>query len=106
MKTETKFTPGPWEWRKSAWFGYSALINPSLNCDVLLAGGENDGDSPITWLGEEMSQCDAHLIAAAPDLYEALEKALAELKAYELAASGEDYNNPKINSALAKARGE
>ena len=49
---------------------------------------------------------DAHLIAAAPCLYKELVKAKAELEAYEQAATGESYNSPSLNVALAKARGE
>jgi hypothetical protein len=46
-----------------------------------------------------------HLIRAAPELFEALIEAKAELEAFGSDVLGEDYNNPKINRALAKALG-
>jgi hypothetical protein len=39
-------------------------------------------------------------------LVEALELALEELREYERERTGEIYNNPKINAALAKAKGQ
>ncbi len=38
------------------------------------------------------------------DLVAALEEALRQLEGYELDATGEQYNNPQINAALAKAK--
>jgi len=64
-------TPGPWEWVTSKNYGYACLNAPSG--EVLYPNGIN-GDSPITWMGEEMSEADACLIAAAPDLLEALKE--------------------------------
>lgn len=84
--TEPKFTRGPWRWDKSREYGYARL--ESDDCVVLEPGGMNDGDSPITWMGEEMTEADAALIVAAPELYAELERI--------------DPNNP----VLAKARGE
>jgi hypothetical protein len=69
--SEAKHTPGPWEWVAHGEYGYSALTN-SVNSEVLATGGFNDGDYPVTWMGEEMSDADARLIAAAPELLEAL----------------------------------
>ena len=40
------------------------------------------------------------------DLFEALIAARAELEAYEADATGEHYNNPSLNAAIAKAVGE
>lgn len=51
-------------------------------------------------------RANANLIAAAPELYEALVEAIDELECYEVDASGELYNNPRFNAILAKARGE
>jgi hypothetical protein len=47
----------------------------------------------------------SHLIAAAPDLLEALEAARSELEEYAIEYEGEGYNNPRINAAIAKAKG-
>lgn len=46
------------------------------------------------------------IMEAGPDLLEALIEARNQLEKYELADSGEDYNSPLINAAIAKARGE
>jgi hypothetical protein len=48
---------------------------------------------------------DAALIAAAPDLLAALKSAREQLQLYEAAASGENYNDTRINAAIAKAEG-
>jgi|DEB0MinimDraft_6_1074348.scaffolds.fasta_scaffold131289_2 hypothetical protein len=82
VMTEAKHTPGPWEWIKSDEYGYSALVNADLNREVIVTGGFNDGDAPITWMGEEMSNADARLIAAAPELLEALEALNATIDAF------------------------
>lgn len=47
----------------------------------------------------------ARLIAAAPDLLEALIDARQQLEAYEQERTGERYNDPSINAAIAKATG-
>lgn len=70
------FTPGPWEFVTSEWYGFSAIWNPDTRQEVLVTGGRNDGDHPITWMGEELSEADRCLISAAPDLYEALQNLL------------------------------
>lgn len=61
--TETKFTPGPWK------------VHPVDDCTVVASDGSEvaaiDGDynQPDTW---PIMEANARLIAAAPDLYEAL----------------------------------
>ena len=47
----------------------------------------------------------ATLMQSAPDLLGALEEAIEELNQCCSDAYGEDYNNPKFNAVLAKARG-
>lgn len=59
-------TPGPWEW-VSFNDGYSALWNPETREEVLVTGGLNDGDEPITWMGEELTDENKARIAAAPE---------------------------------------
>ena len=49
-------------------------------------------------------EANARLISAAPELLEALEDALTQLEDYEEAISGEKYNSPLINAAIAKAK--
>jgi len=60
----------------------------------------------IDFAGHLQRVNDAHLIAAAPELYEALIQAKKELEEIAAAEIGEEYNSPLINAALAKARGE
>lgn len=72
---EGEFTQGPWEWVAGD-YGYSVLWNPKTRSEVIATGGFNDGDSPITWMGEDMRDGDKTLIAAAPDLYNALWEAV------------------------------
>ncbi len=70
----SKHTPAPWEWTRErhADMGYSGLWNAQTRQEVFVSGGRNDGDYPITWIGEDMSDADKALISAAPDLLEAL----------------------------------
>jgi len=83
--TERKWTPGPW----------------------VVSGGDLhrvDGadDEAIASFYMDTSDADAHLISAAPDLYEALER-FWEGECFR-GCSHEDAE--MINAALAKARGE
>lgn len=85
---ETKFTPGPWKAQLDE-FGQMVVECPQSNLITLLLPDDNKNYVD-----------DAHLIAAAPDLYAALELLLSaqgqmEEKAIKMA---------KV--ALAKARGE
>ncbi len=92
--SETKFTPGPW-----------MVIEPEATCANGWGGFALVAPSPIEF--NDKSPCfttaNAHLIAAAPDLYEALECALGLLE-------DEDWGHTKVwnvgNAVLAKARGE
>lgn len=82
--TDTKFTPGPWDFEPSGKeAGYI---------------GFPDGSGFYAAIRER----DGHLIAAAPELYEALEAAAN--------SAGFQYMWPatrsKVEAALAKARGE
>jgi hypothetical protein len=70
----TEHTPGPWRFVESPAWGYSALFNPETREEVLVTGGQNDGDSPETWMGEELTDANRALIEAAPDLLAALEE--------------------------------
>lgn len=96
------WTPGPWLISPTGpvMHGYSqpyaVACHPTLN---LVCGCFGDIAG-----GEEQAHANAHLIAAAPSLYEALE---ALLSLNEYMGRGED--NPafaRARAALAKARGE
>jgi hypothetical protein len=88
---KTKFTPGPWTVGGNGGFINQLQIHPTIGC----AYGA----------GDEV-KANAHLIAAAPDLYEALEDLIClcevGLKSdYDINAELAD-----ARTALAKARGE
>jgi hypothetical protein len=103
--SETKFTPGPWfVWDDS---NQRLEIGPSRNYSV--------ASMWVTPL--EGQQANAHLIAAAPDLYEVVEKLAKWNKDYpstrvygygdiKQIAEEMDAINAKAIAALAKTRGE
>lgn len=62
--TELNGTPGPWHWRSEGEGWYQEWY---LDPGIMIAYG---GDG--TPGGDEIDRANAHLIAAAPDLYEAL----------------------------------
>ena len=92
MSNETKWTPGPWHVPKARGYAH---------------GPVDKNDVPVvTWTGmarprQENGMANAHLVAAAPDLYEALEAMLDECVDDEFAPHVMD-----ARAALAKARGE
>lgn len=101
MSNETRFTPGPWS---------AEALKNGIEHDI-----RHDGYFVATAHGgcvdEAENGANAHLIAAAPELYEALEWAMrfveqvrAESPAPE--GGGEDIAYREARAALAKARGE
>lgn len=92
---KTKFTKGPWVWMN----GFDGEDYLSSNGEEVLTSRWEGGS--FTSLG--VSNADAHLIAAAPDMYEALEDAAMEIK---LLARGTTDSYDAIMALLAKARGE
>jgi hypothetical protein len=56
---ERKFEPHPYG------YGYSVLWVPETRAEILVTGGTNDGDNPITWMGEELTDGDRDFIEAA-----------------------------------------
>ena len=92
---ETKWTPGPWvvERNKRTW-GWVDVAGPSL-----AVGGPTQA-TDLTLADEVTRVAEARLIAAAPDLYAALEMAHLWLD-----FDGR-FDMQVINAALAKARGE
>jgi hypothetical protein len=105
---ETQFTPGPWEvckGNKGSIFG--DLDNPKHDGDNpyigTVAGIGSDDDHPE-------NTANAHLIASAPDLFEALRLALPYIEnAYECAFPDADHNDNVLTmarAALARATGQ
>jgi hypothetical protein len=90
--TERKWTKGPWQWRNHPTEGIDGVIEP-YTCQ---------GEGFV-----EVSEGNAHLISAAPDLYEALEHALDCWE--EHCKHGYNMQGDWVHDAreaLAKARGE
>ena len=102
--SERKWTPGPWKWADDR--DKTGLIYLT---GVLIA--EHTDGTP--W-GDDMDRANAHLIAAAPELYEALEEIRDMLwsrpdisdRLRPLMGFAEEATNQKARAALAKARGE
>ena len=93
--SETKFTPGPWLF-SSYKSGNSVIVIDGKEFDVATVNYPN-------------RDANAHLIAAAPELYEALEGLLADITEYQEINNLGGQNNHwqvKAKAALAKARGE
>ena len=97
--SDTQFTPGPWR-----------VIEPNGKGNGIRIDGPSDWPRiPEAWLGFQVTSkeqiANAHLIASAPDLYEALDELREELF---LHAEG-NYFRPfldKAEMALAKAHGK
>ena len=97
MTDQPKWTPGPWavERNKRTW-GWVDVVGPSLG-----VGGPTQA-TDLTLADEVKRIAEAHLIAAAPDLYAALDGLLGLLDAgslYEPQAYA-------ARAALTKARGQ
>lgn len=102
-------TPGPWH----VVDGGRHWNNPEIKNFRIRDGITSEHGYDVAWseAGELVvehvyEEADARLIAAAPDLLDALFDARKQLEAYEEALNGEGYNSPRINAALAKATGE
>lgn len=103
---ETKWTPGPW--RVEPTFETDESDPQEIRTQRLILAGDRQ------YIAETISN-HAHLIAAAPELYEALEQAVEALNSYSDVVDG-SYGEPMPNTAmkavlvceaaLRKARGE
>ena len=112
---QQQYTPGPWEVDEdSSWVnGPNGEIICEVYCDALKKAlciefygyGEDDYPLPENYEGEELETArriaDAHLIAAAPDLLEAL---LDCRRALEIANFTQEL--AVVDAAIAKALGE
>lgn len=106
MSNENKWTPTPWN--TSYW-----IEQPNnRHKPMVVAGGVTIAimhPAPVC----QMSECEAnaHLIAAAPELYEALEWAMNFVDQVRVEnpapkGGGEDIAYEEARAAIAKARGE
>jgi len=115
---KAKFTPGPWRKYKMTMTpeDWASLCSGEYPITIVRRG--QDVIAAVWADGDEEEQANAHLIAAAPEMYEALEdgrerliKIAAILNGGELtpAKRREAYTlayDGKQTAALAKARGE
>jgi hypothetical protein len=103
--SETKWTPGPWEIRRSKLATDGAFDYAVSAGDVPVIAEAFGRDAHGGW---PPAEANAHLIAAAPDLYAALVAALEYVALYE----SEHMSNKALavhqkgRAALARARGE
>jgi hypothetical protein len=100
---KTTHTPGPWK--------YEADKGYVLKCFIMTADFDEDTNSGsvIARTSDNISEADAALIAAAPDLLAACEALHAEVLAYLTAQNLHGEHNPAMvaaRAAIAKAKGE
>lgn len=97
--SETKFTPGPWTTEDFNTQRFAVYAPNGRICQMDITRDSQRA---------EEGQANAHLIAAAPELYEALREVLS---AYVPGWDGAEYSDvggsvSHARAALAKARGE
>lgn len=105
---EKKFTPGVWEVEKIKELNgteYLKIFGELKPCHQL---GKICTPIVRTYFSGDRDLANAHLIASAPELYEALEMVLKFHNDNEAHGDGflHDHEVQKVESALAKARGE
>jgi hypothetical protein len=110
--SETKFTPGPWSQAhretRTSW-GYSTEVFTPRNDEVVATVAWYPRDADEGGAIGTYREANAHLIAAAPELYEALVHFIED-PTFQVAVGG----NPNVvdrmldhaRAALAKARGD
>lgn len=108
--SEAKFTKGPWKKEGHAVYGPKHALSKHKNCRVLVCEvirGSHRADPSLDGGADRFgfdSEADANLIAAAPDMYAALEamcRNALEIGYCHMA----ECNECKTMAALRKARG-
>ncbi|WP_138438541.1 hypothetical protein [Marinobacter alexandrii] len=104
--SDTKFTPGPWSVHNTGdVFTPLGAVNAS-GLDAPSDDGWHIADCDMGGLFLEEVRANAHLIAAAPRLYKALENAARVLSYVAEEYPGHAKDLREANAALAEARGE
>ena len=110
--SDTKFTPGPWAWSEDKWNGGWSGLYAEDGAPVVVPQCRNDGDDGAAWFAtvddadeEGLTDTDRALIAAAPDLYDAANEALAVIERIKPAENGVG-TIVRLKKAIAKAGGE
>lgn len=101
MTDQPKWTKGPWAAKWSKYEEDNFIVQAGMPSNRVLAQFDGDGDGP-----DDQSLADAHLIAAAPDMAEALEKALNFITNTESEMGETLPCGDAARAALAKARGQ
>jgi hypothetical protein len=110
ISMESKHTPGPW--RQGAYLELVMAGNTAV-AEVYVDGCRHPG-SDEEFIASEEANANAALIAAAPDMYEALRHAASSYHHPKCKAKGDYAGNPelyctchvqKARAALAKAEG-
>ena len=101
--TQSKHTPG--KWIESIWGATPVFKGFHQGCYI--QKGNDEMIAFVTARDEVVGKANAHLIAAAPDLLEALELAYACLQdAYTQTSIDNDPKFLRMRAAIAKARGQ
>lgn len=102
------WTPGPWLYREGELLSHDAVgfrewvVTPAI---ISLSDPDEDGRATVILDAEDLSKGDARLIAAAPDLAEALEAMIETMNAQIRAGIRWDQETVDgAKAALAKAR--
>ena len=97
MMSETKFTPGPWRVEETR----------SDRVRIVVVGPDMEICKRVVRAGyvQTEARANAHLIAAAPDMHEALEACAAILPRYHMAGktTGEDEEHSAVLNRVIEA---
>lgn len=111
----SNWTPGPWEYLSEVGYAgdypYTKAHRVKIGSETLTTYCHADG-----WSGEKVAEANARLMASAPDMYEALQRAncfitngikLGYIRMSDLECGDSAWETPDIiRRALAKAKGE
>lgn len=95
----TEHTPGPWSYGQDGIDCWTLFFDDS-------GDGCGDGEVYISDAADDNSEANARLIAAAPDMLQALENIEANLTGRDCFPNRVEQSLRAAKSAIAKARGE